>query len=1077
MKKLYILFMLMFVIALVGLNKNASAVTGTCYAENKCSENVDKAYCESVGEFLGTLSKDSYEKCKLGCCKLSFSYVYTSEENCEQQTEEEGIRSFNWDPSVSSDACESAYGSADKGCCKVGSGEETECQASVTREACNDLGGSFAKGIKCNQVSDCQCKGEDFEDNRDCSDDRFSVAYSDSCGVEKVEECDYVNGEICNNGKCEQKLNCEGTWDNPIVEGDGGARQNFEQWCEYESAVGPGLDLPGTEHYKHSCINGKEVVESCGDARSSICIYNKVGGFSEAKCEKNEADGCSLCNDNEKYDTLQKREKCCKDASKMCAWSIGDDSSVENGACIPLVPPGNPDFRKAEEFKACEGGEEKYTGRGDIKEYNLANPAVEVGVDHTYDCITNCWVYSDDSLINANNFCRAQGDCGAAYDPITNFRNEGFKRERHDLNLETLGKDVTDNQQKRISKCYNESKIYKEELSKINKKLNLNQDDKDLQKAKEELENAIEQTDCESIIIPKYILPEMADEYLKPFYTAETEGLYGTDSEIKDKKLQIGDSLFVGGGNWKPGWVGLDRGPSYAEKRQIEFECMPWNPVSGGANCEKCNLPKSKGGILPDVPDELKENYQCTDYKCKSLGSSCGLVDVPEGKKCVDLETDKDFPDIIPDYDAIEDSKCVSGTCTVNDAAIGDGYQIDGKIKEFTKVKFGIKTINTDPAKKRQPELSICKYTMDPGISNIINKEERFNSMTDEHIEPKPDVFSAAHTITLTNLGGEEDKTYTYYISCKDSAGNIYPKLYAVRFTVNKAPDKSYPIIDAFVPKSGTKIAYDNNNESVSLEINERNDMDGEELKCRWSNQDLSFEQMPPENGVTTEVGEPGKSTFTSITLNNLVKGENKFYFRCKDQEENSAVIGKLYTLIKTDKLSIVNIEPKGNIFVSKFNLTVTTSGGAEQGKAKCEYGLTDIYEGGEMQETNSNTHKQEQSLVKGGYTYYIYCKDSAENIARAQSKVYVKTDTSVPKLVSISRDSAYGDKIKLVTNDETKVKCKYDTNDFSFDNGKDMQTVGNAPLLSHYGDYGLGTYFIKCRDDFGKILPIIVYT
>ena len=39
----------------------------------------------------------------------------------------------------------------------------------------------------------------------------------------------------------------------------------------HQSAVGSGLDLPGTSHYLHSCINGKEEVKCGNGNRDEIC--------------------------------------------------------------------------------------------------------------------------------------------------------------------------------------------------------------------------------------------------------------------------------------------------------------------------------------------------------------------------------------------------------------------------------------------------------------------------------------------------------------------------------------------------------------------------------------------------------------------------------------------------------------------------------------------------------------------------------------------------------------------------------------------------------------------------------------
>ena len=92
-----------------------------------------------------------------------------------------------------------------------------------------------------------------------------------------------------------------------------------------------------------------------------------------------------------------------------------------------------------------------------------------------------------------------------------------------------------------------------------------------------------------------------------------------------------GTSL-IGGkfGNWITGqWGQITTGLVVAavifiltyskeKKKTVTFECLPWEPPLGGAKCEDCNL------------DPFRP---CTEYRCKSLGQACELVNAGTGKE------------------------------------------------------------------------------------------------------------------------------------------------------------------------------------------------------------------------------------------------------------------------------------------------------------------------------------------------------------------------------------------------------------------------------------------------------------
>ena len=244
-----------------------------------------------------------------------------------------------------------------KGCCK----KEDGCTY-TTGEECLTQGGQPYANADCTRVSTCKCNND--QPKTACvGDEVFSY---DSCDDPKLlKRCDTNKGEHCadsdgdGNYDCED-MNCKVTYDNPIVDedldgdpaNDGGIRQTGESWCEYQSAVGPGLDLPGTAHYLHGCEFGREIVKECGQARSQLCGYFKVGEETNypflasgtvAKCFDNEAEKCIACNDkplDAKEKGEESRAECCSKAG-LCQWQgVGksEEKEPESGIEFYFMP-------------------------------------------------------------------------------------------------------------------------------------------------------------------------------------------------------------------------------------------------------------------------------------------------------------------------------------------------------------------------------------------------------------------------------------------------------------------------------------------------------------------------------------------------------------------------------------------------------------------------------------------------------------------------------------------------------------------------------------------------------------------
>ncbi len=100
---------------------------------------------------------------------------------------------------------------------------------------------------------------------------------------------------------------------------------------------------------------------------------------------------------------------------------------------------------------------------------------------------------------------------------------------------------------------------------------------------------------------------------------------------------------------------------TYKEQRKeiITFECFPWEPPLGGADCELCNA------------DPLRP---CSEYRCKSLGQACEIVNAGSanpmcvwvGKGDTSAPVISPWEDILRPADLQYSSQSTTGVVIVN---------------------------------------------------------------------------------------------------------------------------------------------------------------------------------------------------------------------------------------------------------------------------------------------------------------------------------------------------------------------------------------------------------------------------
>jgi hypothetical protein len=531
---------------------------------------------------------------------------------------------------------------------------------------------------------------------------------------------------------------------------------------------------------------------------------------------------------------------------------------------------------------------------------------------------------------------------------------------------------------------------------------------------------------------------------------------------------QVGSGQWGGAGFVHAGWIGIGVGAAififlYKKTSQevVEFNCLPYQPPIGGADCEKCN-----------------DFEQCSEYSCKSLGQACQLLNAGTGQESCDWVNPHDVNSPI-----IEISNVLKGYKWVPDTAVrppATGAVISQEngncVKAFTPLEF---TIHSN-------EPSQCKidYNLTKGFNEMSYYIGGSNLYSYNHTEkmslPSPSAINALDP-ELKN-----DGTYTLYVRCRDANGNFNQDAYSIRFCVEKGPDTTPPRIDGLSIPSNSPISY--NTTSLYLEV-----YVNEPAQCKWSREDRDFAQMETNMSCNTNLWEiNNNNVYTCRTTLTGIKDrqDNEYYFRCKDQpnalesERNPNVQSYLYNVIGTQPLNIIEIKPsnetiKGATDTIAVNLEVKTDNGYKNGEAFCYYTDTQTTDTTIVNKTcigkedsfilfaetgNISKHTQRQDLTTGDYTYYIKCVDLGGNAAYDCTKFSVEVDRSSPIIVRAYKESG---QLKIITNEEAD--CSYSDKDCNFEikDGIKMSTLDNK---AHNAEWLITkNYYIRCNDKYNN--------
>ena len=486
--------------------------------------------------------------------------------------------------------------------------------------------------------------------------------------------------------------------------------------------------------------------------------------------------------------------------------------------------------------------------------------------------------------------------------------------------------------------------------------------------------------------------------------------------------------------------------------KMASFTCYSWQAPTGGEDCEICN----------------KETFDCSEYRCQSLGEACMLENEGTGEElCVwNNSRDHDPPTITPwEYVLTNGYKY-----TPNGAASPPNYGVkivpegssSGCIAPFTAIEFGVSLdegarCKIDPLVKQSFDEMI--YFMDRSSTSKLNHTSGVMKFSSSEL------LESQEEIVLSN-GGE----YDFYIRCRDANGNMNDANFLVSFCIDEGPDTWDPeIVSTDIP-NGMPIGFNISSLDMNVYINEP-------ANCKWSKLDRSYRDMV--NNMTCETNIVDQNADTTYTCTTTLDGlkdrvDNDFFFRCKDLAGNTNENSYKFTLVGTEPLLISSTGPTNETIRDSTDLVrvvleAETAAGHDEGKALC-YASSSGDEGTFVQflDTNSHEHSQELYLASGDYTYYIRCIDLGGNTDNDVIDFSVESDSASPMVVRVFHKGA---DLKVITNEEAS--CVYSNDDslacnYPLEEGEDMASAEDG--TEHSTNWNPDkSFYIKCKDDFGN--------
>ncbi len=375
--------------------------------------------------------------------------------------------------------------------------------------------------------------------------------------------------------------------------------------------------------------------------------------------------------------------------------------------------------------------------------------------------------------------------------------------------------------------------------------------------------------------------------------------------------------------------------------------CYSWMPPKTAQACDQCGVINNVAGLVP-----------CTDYSCHSLGVDCVFDETT--KLCTEQSTNDRSAPSITECKAMDLMTQKYYTVEKKNMACS----ISGQVEAYSAVAFYL-TLD---------EAGTCSISEDPAF----NFEDGEQLITETGGISKNQFFIYPTGSGEFNCNG----MCTFYVKCADYNGNIMDS-YTLEFIAKEAPDKAPPIILGYSLTSGAHILQS----TTSINPFHLVAMDNEGVKeCRYSSSSTadynSAELMECSSTIDIDAGGWKCTKMGGLTT---TANENKYYFKCKDVNNNVMPNWNEFKLLKVTSTLNVGITSPGAEIKGTNNMLKVGVSGYEQGVSSCLYDIkwraggdtTELTPSTEMIKESEGIYSLSLSLANSGrYDVKVECTD-----------------------------------------------------------------------------------------------------
>ena len=1055
----------------------------TCYdsSRGECSPSTPKKLCEENG---GEVVADGDQRCVLGCCEsLGRNMRMMTQNQCLAASEGQSVNVlFN----TEKDETTCKYASIEQGACvQSGLTFGSNCVRSTEAE-CVD--GTFYKGDLCSKhESETGCRAQEKISCGNQEGGEYNVYWYDSCEQKeniylgntpqkKIEsnntgrimtpekesgsgcnqggdcgKCNYPDSNICSpfSGSSNKvkagdyyckKVDCP---DAQLNGGETGLKKNQEEWCLFDGFVGKAKDTVGSEHYLARCDKGEVVIDEHSTMRDYICH--------EVEYNNGRTQASMIDNTNSLLE-CQAINKLTTSEEKITACSQNPLCTMIQGLCTAAYPMGKSFWNEdlLTEQQSCG---KKEGGPNEDGSLILGGDYVDrMGVGYSEPFVK--WA------VTRNNYCTSLGDCGDYINYLGDYGSQeeamnNYERGTFNFFSEIDGRNYT-----------NYIPLSEEKTNFVYDEIDYNSH------TTKEAINFSDSVNGQKVpgdykgypIIVGYSVSggflgescKSCEDCTSGFFASEVKcnncnncggGIRGTKCEDCEDCGNEGNCE-----SCKSCEIETGEKTNSFPSGMIFYSCNTWKAPLGGDKCELCN-----NDFLP-----------CTEYKCKSLGSTCEIK-TPD----TDSFGETVFSDVQFCYDSAQCSKNEITNTEITSVELSEGFDssengrerniwdkaIPNKINENQQIEIIFNT----------KEYAECWWSKTPIVGAEIP--------TDSIVIPRLDPTKFNLTLTMPDADDldwlSDGETFTANIQCSDVCGNPSTEPYKFIFKVRKTPDTLSPRI--YFETTETFIPFNSNEGKLKVFADEVL------AECKYSfSQSTPYEQMINTFSTCIPYSPDTINYFCETTVGSLNMPEQKIvYVKCKDTSGNINVDSEeeSHTFIKSKaKLKISSVTPTdGQTFkksfgegTNKISFSISTTGGLnDDGLSSCNWTF-DNMENIAFLDNPLSTHNLDfdySTLRSGSHVMRFNCKDDGGNSATNQIQFNIEVDRTAPLITRVSKEGSS----LVLTTDEIAI-CYYDNSTLpscSFI-PEQVEKIDGTYVSSHPFSFNSDkTYYIKCEDPF----------